>query len=296
MKVLLFGASGYIAGYVGDQLMSEGKEVIRVLRRDGGYDPAKTRNDCEYFSSASDVRELVLQSRPDVVINMTNFFTRTSLYSDTDSLAQVNAVLTTEICKGVVETGGFLINVGSAFQANLDRRDSAQDFYSLYKGLSTSILRWFTATWGLKACNLLLYDTYGRNDPRGKIVQMLKDANKNSTSLDLSEGYQILELVYVTDVANAISLLVNSCNEIFDNHNDGFLKDFWCYPDEPATLRGLVDQFEAAANSKLDIKWGSREYRPGERFEIEKGMRVRVPGWTPKVKLDEGLGICLQEY
>jgi nucleoside-diphosphate-sugar epimerase len=79
------------------------------------------------------------------------------------------------------------------------------------------------------------------------------------------------------------------------NQKEGVFKNFWCYPDEPVTLRGLVHEFEVAADSTLDVEWGSRDYRPGERFEIENGKRNRVPGWAPKVSLEQGLKFCMEK-
>jgi nucleoside-diphosphate-sugar epimerase len=251
--------------------------------------------DFELCSSASEARGIIGRVLPDVVINMANYFTRSSSYSDALKLAEVNCILVTEICQGVIESGGVLVNVGSGFQANLNRDDLAPDLYLLYKGLSTSIVEWFSTTQGLKAINLFLYDTYGRNDPRGKIVQLLIRANKENRLLDLSEGNQVLEMVYISDVAEAVSLLVSKNQELVNNAIPSSLKSYWCYPEEALTLRELVREFEAAANSKLGINWGARDYRPGERFTNEKKGRPRVPGWTPKVNLGEGLRLCLED-
>jgi len=294
MRVLLFGASGFIARAVYEKLLSEGHDAIRVLREIGHYDSSKLGRNFELCSSASEVRGIIRRVMPDVVINMANFFTRSGSYSDALKLAEVNNVLVTEICQGVIESGGILVNVGSGFQANLNKDDLAPDLYSLYKGLSTSIVEWFSATQSLKAINLFLYDTYGKNDPREKIVQLLIRAKKENRHLDLSEGDQILEMVYVTDVAEAVSLLVTKSEELVKNAIPGSLNSYWCYPDEIVTLRELVLEFEGAANSKLGINWGARDYRPGERFSSEKRGRPRVPGWTPKVSLGEGLRLCLE--
>ena len=58
------------------------------------------------------------------------------------------------------------------------------------------------------------------------------------------------------------------------------------------TLRELVAIFERVTQAPLRIEWGGRPYRQREVME-PWGEGRPLPGWTPRVGLEEGLARTL---
>lgn len=295
MKILLFGGTGYLAGFVTTRLAEAGHDVVSVRRNatdplpDG---PGITAATC---ANPRHARALIGEVRPDVVLNMANFFSKTSTPVDVERFAAVNCELVAELCQGAVDTGATLFHVGSAWQATFDDGDpSWGSTYALFKGLAAQTVEWFARWHALSTVTLNLFDTYGPRDPRGKVVQFLIDNVGGSTPLELSDGHQILELVHVADVADAVAAgvdVIASARATSDT--PPINAEYWCYPTAANTLREVVATLDELTGTPLAIAWGARPYRIGEQFERVVEGRPRVPGWEARVTLREGLADVL---
>lgn len=284
---MLFGASGYIAGFVAERLLADGHDLIRA-HRDLGAAESNPESYQAVYLSPEEVRHAIETHRPDVVINMANFFSNLNSPVEIERFADVNCRFVTELAFGCDRAGAVLIHVGSAWQATFDDSDSSLgNAYALFKGLAVKILEWFHTSFNLPVLVLNLYDSYGPEDTRGKIVTFLTNQIAASQPLQVSGGEQILELVHVEDIASAVSRAVDlaqSNKSILNPANP-----YWCYPDEAVTLRRIAAVVEKAAGQNLAIEWGARPYRVGEKFESETSGKQRIPGWVPVVSLEDGI-------
>lgn len=295
MKIMIWGASGYLAGFVIQRLVEEGHDLVLVHRN-----PPSTVIDgatvavCEGFLRA---RDMILENNPDVVLNMANYFSKTAEPGDISRFADVNCGLVTEIAYGCVETGATLFHIGSAWQATfLEHDPSFGNAYALYKGLAARMIEWFQDSYEMSALMLNLYDTYGPRDPRGKIVQFLVNQVGSEEVLEISGGEQILELVHVSDVADAVSA---GMKVIAAARAEGLPlvahEPFWCYPAQAATLRQVVEIIDSAAAAPIRVAWGARPYRVGEKFHREIEGKSLIPGWSQRTSLEEGIAQIVRD-
>jgi nucleoside-diphosphate-sugar epimerase len=77
------------------------------------------------------------------------------------------------------------------------------NLYAVTKEAFEAILTVYTETSSLKVTTLKLFDTCGPNDSRSKIIPLLQKAFKEQKELAMSKGDQLINLVYIDDVANA---------------------------------------------------------------------------------------------
>ncbi len=292
MKIMIFGASGYIAGFVTRQLASLGHSLVLVARQ--VPDAAKTTPDSSWIECAhtEQVRQLISDVRPDVVLNMANYYAKSESPSDVVKFAEVNSALVTELAFGCCQSGAALFHVGSAWQATSFQEDdpSLGSVYALHKGLAVKIIEWFQASHQLDALILNLYDTYGPEDPRGKIVQFLINQVGATEPLELSGGEQILELVHVQDVAGAVAAGVEFiADSLATTGRLDATIPFWCYPECATTLRELVAAIDENAPKPISVRWGARPYRVGEKFDREIAGKPLIPGWKQEISLRDGI-------
>ena len=287
VRVMVFGASGYIGKNLCAHLSNQGYEVISVFRGDNLNDASA--EGVARLTSSSDAESLIVEYEPGLVINVSNFFARTANPSDIETFADVNTVLMSSICKGCVEAGSILVHVGSAWEATFDENDpSLGNTYAMFKGLASKIAKWYKKSFNLRFVQLNLFDTYGAGDTRGKIVQFLVEQIGSSTRLDLSGGEQVLELVYVDDVVACIESVARyALNAESLEGPDG--EDFACFPTAPLSLKQIVQTIESVYGQDIPVNWGARPYRTGEMFKRDlRGMKV-VPGWEQRVSLEAGI-------
>ena len=58
-------------------------------------------------------------------------------------------------------------------------------------------------------------------------------------------------------------------------------------------LKDLAEVFEKLASCKLKIKWGQRPYREREVM-TPWSDGIKIPGWSPKVSIEEGIAKLLR--
>lgn len=292
MKIMIFGASGYIGQKLCEHLVSRNYDVVAVTRS-GGPSPSPT-NSSVVLTSTSEAAALIMAVSPDLVINVSNYFSRTDTPSDMVKFADVNTTLMASICKGCVDSGAALVHVGSAWEATFTDDDpSLGNTYAMFKGLASKIAKWYRHSFGLRYAQLNLFDTYGPGDTRGKIVQFLVEKIGKSERLDLSGGEQILELVHVDDVVRCIEAVAKLT--IKENAKNLVIRtDFACFPNSPVTLKSVVETIESEIGQELPLNWGARPYRTGEMFDRDLRGMATVPGWSQQVSLQSGIHSLLK--
>jgi nucleoside-diphosphate-sugar epimerase len=173
------------------------------------------------------------------------------------------------------------VNVGSSWQSCDGSRFNPFNFYAATKQAIEDAALHF-ASLGVHSTTLRLFDTYGADDSRSKILNLIIRHTLTGVPLDMSPGRQKIHLVHVDDVADALVLqLTRSCpmpasHEVFDLPSS-----------EAIALRDLADRIEAVVGKPCPINWGGRPYRQNEIMEPLTSNPL-VPGFeSRRVLVDE---------
>jgi nucleoside-diphosphate-sugar epimerase len=150
--------------------------------------------------------------------------------------------------------------------------------YAATKQAFADILRFYAEVQGLAVHTLELTDTYGPGDSRAKLIPLLLRAGADGTPVDMTDGMQLIDPVHVDDAVGALLATADApAGATYGARGDGAI-----------TLRELVDRFQRATDLKVDVRWGARPARPREM--LRPWMTAGPPpGWSPQVRLDDGL-------
>jgi nucleoside-diphosphate-sugar epimerase len=137
---------------------------------------------------------------------------------------------------------------------------------------------------------LKLYDTYGPDDPRPKLLTLLRQTAASQRLLAMSPGEQLLDLVHIDDVIDAYA---RAADRLLADQVEGHER-YAVSSGAPRPLREVVEVFEEAAGVRLPIRWGGRSYRPREVMRPWDRGRP-VPGWHPRVGMLDGFRRTVSE-
>lgn len=129
-----------------------------------------------------------------------------------------------------------------------------------------------------------MFDTYGADDKRGKILGLLKKISETGETLKMSPGEQLIDIVYIDDVVEAFVL----AGKLLSARKYDHCGTYGVSSTKPISLREVVKIFEEVAGKKLSIEWGGRPYREREIMTPWHSYKL-LPGWQPKVPLREGI-------
>lgn len=146
------------------------------------------------------------------------------------------------------------------------------------------IIKYYSKVRGLKCISLTLFDTFGADDKRQKILGLLKRIFETGESLKMSPGEQLIDIVYIDDVIEAFIL----AGKILANHKYDYCGTYGISSTKPIPLREVVKIFEEIVGKKLLIEWGGRPYRAREIMVPWSSYKL-LPNWRPKVSLREGI-------
>ncbi|MCS5609238.1 MAG: NAD(P)-dependent oxidoreductase, partial [Candidatus Poribacteria bacterium] len=211
---------------------------------------------------------------------------------DIEDLIKSNVILSTQLVEGMSVNGVcLLINVGTSWQHYAGADYNPVNLYAATKQAFRSLLSFYLETSDLRVINLELFDTFGPNDRRHKLFNLLNRLRVTGDTISMSPGYQYLDPIYIDDVCDAFLVALKRLNSDQVKRS----KTYSVCSEEPIQLRELVKIYENVSNTKLNVEWGGRPYRAREVMQ-PWSEGVTLPGWSPKVSLEDGIRMLLQSY
>ena len=279
------GGTGFVGRHLVKKLCSDGWEVHRLVR--GQQDDKSLPNLTSHFFSPTvdSLAGILSAARPEVVFHLATLFIAQHERDDVGPLIDSNVRFGSLLLEAMSSSGmKNLVNTGTAWQHFEGASYSPTSLYAATKQAFEAILTFYTATDRVRCTTLKLFDTYGPNDRRRKLFNVLREAAASGETLEMSPGEQEINLVYIDDVVKAFlraaGLITGSSQPTNATYAVG--------ADRVVRLRDLVSEYANITGRSLNIKWGARPYREREIITPWNGGE-RLPGWAPSVSLQEGI-------
>jgi nucleoside-diphosphate-sugar epimerase len=288
-SALITGATGFIGSHLAIALVKEGWDVHAIVRSASSLQPLQgIMNHIRthvHDGSMDKMLKIIDAVSPSVVFHLASLFLASHRPADIRSLVESNILFGTYLVEAMANCGrAKLINTGTSWQHFENKEYSPVCLYAASKQAFEAILRFYVEAAGLRVITLKLFDTYGPNDKRPKLFSALRKASKNATQLPMSEGKQLIDLVYIDDVVSAF--LAAARRHESDQVNG--MQTYAVSSGNPISLRELVETYASIVRRPVNIDWGGKPYRPREVM-IPWSNGDLLPGWRARVSLEEGI-------
>lgn len=286
-NIIVTGATGFIGSNLVEKLSKEYK-IGLILRKDSVLPDNLLNLKFDllcYNGEIDDLIDFFIFFKPECVIHLASFFIAEHDKSNIVNLINSNILFGTQILEAMSQTGvKLLINTGTSWQNFNGEKYSPVCLYAATKESFEKIISYYVEAENFKILTLKLFDTYGENDKRRKILSLLKQIAKDNSELLMSPGHQEINLTHISDVCEAYCQAINLIsNQLYFGHKVYFIKNSRSH-----TLKELVSIVEKISDSEININWGIRPYRKREVMKISNNFNS-LPGWEPKISLEEGL-------
>ena len=288
MKALVTGATGYVGSKLCARLLAEGWQVEAIIRTSGRPLPEPLADKVHlhsYDGSTQSLIDAVATSAPDLVFHLASLFIAEHRSEQVADLINSNVLFGTQIIEACAHAGvKRFINTGTSWQ---HYRSDAYDPVCLYaatKQAFEDILDFYVDAFGISAITLKLFDTYGPDDPRPKLVNLLRRHAASQEPLLMSPGEQKIDLVHIDDVCYAFlqaARLLEAPSAVPSHQR------YAVSTGQARTLREVVKAFVESTGQNVVIRWGERHYRAREVM-APSGGGVILPGWRPQHELARG--------
>jgi nucleoside-diphosphate-sugar epimerase len=296
MRILLTGATGFIGRWLVPALIEAGHEVWVIARPTTNI---KVRPQLGISVLIDDgIRDLqadLLAHGPfDGIIHLASLFLASHRSDDIVPLLESNLIFPTRILDAAARSGvRWFVNTGTSWQHYEGQEYSPVNLYAATKQAFEALAQFYVEAHGLRFVTLALGDTYGPKDRRPKLLNLWCQISMTGVPLEMSEGLQKMDPVYITDVVEAYKLIVARLGTAV--WSDGTMPTFSITSGESLSLRELACLFEKVTCRKLPIRWGTRPMRPREIIVPWEG-KCKLQNWMPKISLFEGLTLMWRSF
>ena len=287
-RALVTGATGFIGSNLVKRLINEGWGVDIVVRHGSKLDRLCAQENAitayEHDGSTDGLIDIVARAKPDTVFHLASLFLAQHKSSDVESLISSNLLFSTQLVEAMVVNGvGNLVNTGTSWQHFHNEDYCPVNLYAATKQAFEDILKYYVEAHGLNVVTLALFDTYGENDPRPKLISLFWNAAIDRTLLHMSPGEQLVDLVHIDDVMAAFSRAADIVEA-----QKGTQSTYAVSSGKAVPLKVLAEIFQKVTGTTLNINWGGRPYRDREVMIPWTNFKT-VPGWSPSVAFENGL-------
>lgn len=287
-RALVTGATGFVGSHLVGQLLADQWTVHVLARPESRLDPLSAslgRLVVHRFDGGIDgMADIVRQARPDVVFHLASRFVAEHQAADVPRLIESNLLLGCLLVEAMsLQEVRYLVNAGTSWQHYQGREFDPVNLYAATKQAFEALLGYYVAARDMRVITLKLFDTYGKDDPRPKLMGLLLNAARTNQPLGLTPGEQRIDLVHVDDAARAFLV----AGERLLEGKVGGSEQYAVSSGQAITPRDLVDRINAIIGRDLPVSWGQRPYRDREVMVPWTGETLA--GWRPRVALSEGL-------
>lgn len=292
-KILLTGATGFV-GYHLAKTLSVSSIVYCLVRHTSNLDKLNKIVGLQFIYYDGSFESIVKQTSRiefDLVYHLASLFIAEHKSENIDDLIDSNVKFPTQLLEALIINNKKLkfVNTATAWQSYTDVPYDPVCLYAATKQSFEDILQYYHKVKNVSCITLRLYDTYGPEDDRKKLLWLLNNLKRTKNCLDMSKGEQTINLVYIDDVVNAFILAGQQLLAATESMN----KIYGVYNKEGYSIKRIVEVFEKVNACKLNINWGAREYRLREVMQPYY-LYATVPGWNPKYELTTGLEILFK--
>ena len=268
-KILLTGSTGFIGSNILNNFSEKYKFYIVVRKKISKKISIKKNVKVINFKSYQTLHSKLKKIKVDIVIHCATHYTKVHEFSDIKKFCNSNLLLGNIILENLnnMKVSKF-INFSTVWEDDNAKKNNIKNLYAAYKKSFSIILNFYKKNIKkVKFYELMILDTFGKNDYRNKIINTLKsNYQKKKTTKIISKNLYI-NLLNIADIISAINLILKKSiipkKYLLKNKSDTKISD-------------LVRIFNKQNKKQLKVKWNSNSLVKSRIYPYDK-----LKGWKP---------------
>ncbi|MEZ9877374.1 hypothetical protein BCT06_13770 [Vibrio breoganii] len=280
MVIFISGASGYLGSNL-VKTLSKDYTVVSLIRSSSSTERIRNIDtDLVYTDSPTVLENAFKKYQPDIVINTAALYGRNN--ESLSSLVIANVDFPTKLLQLAEQYNSkAFIHTGTSLPDDVSP-------YALTKNTFVKLTK-FNAKRHVKFINIALEHFYGPDDDNGKFTSYVINACVTGEKLQLTQGTQRRDFVYIDDVVSAYKVLIQNLINLRDQETIPVGSGV------APTIRELVEVIHSCSNSKSELEFGAVAMRENElMYSCANLTRLIQFDWKPKYSLESGIYAILQ--
>ena len=281
-RILITGATGFIGSniinlllekkiYIYDILRQKNKnnKYIKKLQKKKNYFPI-------FYNKFNDLEEKLKKININTVINCATYYSNKNDVETIEKLIQTNIIFCSIILETLKKKIKKFINFGSMMEYSHGNNFSPKNFYAITKFCFQKIEEFYKKdNPKIKFFDLKLYETYGDNDRREKIIPTIIKKYSQNKSITIVSKNLAMNFVHIESLMLAVKMIIE--NQIQEGE--------YCIKNKKFTkIKEIIDSLNKKLKKKIKTK-----YLSSKKFSYYNNKLKNFPYWSDKKNLENFL-------
>ena len=252
-KILITGVTGFIGKNLLDYLLKKKYFIYAVLKKSKKNIKFAKQHKINknfksiIFSNIYDLKKQLLNYKIDYVVHAATYYVKNHKSTDINKIIKSNILFPTIIidllCNKKIKK---FINFGTVWQHYNKKKDHAYNLYASSKQAFNKIFNYYRNQFPkIKFFNLLISDTFGKNDERKKLIPIIIKNYNNKKTIHISKNLSI-NLVNVKYITKIIENIIN----------EDIKPDTYVIKDKKnLKIFDLINYLNQKLNKEIKINW-----------------------------------------
>ena len=268
-------------GFLGRSLVSkliEKNYLITIIEKQETVNPfTMLKNTKVFYSDNLDFSKL-FEIKTDLIIHTATLYGRNN--ETMHNIFETNLKFPLNLLEAAIEYNvPYFINTDTILNKHTN-------YYSLSKKQFGEWLQMLSEN--ISIINLSLEHFYGPGASESNFITlMIKKLLSHEASIDLTEGLQKRNFIFISDIIDAYLLTIDCIN---NGIIKGPINNYAVSSNEIISIKELTLKLKKITNSQVKLNFGAIPYRKNEIMEpVPANNALQQLEWNPSVSLDEGL-------
>ena len=269
MNILITGCTGFIGSNILNKFQKNNKIYI-ILRNKKNNKKFKNKNiKIINYKNYDELNKKISKIKAELIIHTATHYAKTHNQKDLKEFSNSNILFGNIILENLksMKTKKF-INFSTVWEDYNGIKNNYFNLYSAYKKAFSKILNFYRNKFKkVKFYELMLSDTFGKNDNRLKIINVLRKNYKSNTITKIISKNLYVNFLNVEDITNAVYLIykknIKPAKYLLKNNLD-------------TNIYKMIQIFNKENDRKIKVKWLSNNLIKEKSLSYKK-----LKSWKP---------------
>ena len=269
MNILITGCTGFIGSNILNKFQKNNKIYI-ILRNKKNNKKFKNKNiKIINYKNYDELNKKISKIKAELIIHTATHYAKTHNQKDLKEFSNSNILFGNIILENLksMKTKKF-INFSTVWEDYNGIKENYFNLYSAYKKAFSKILNFYRNKFKkVKFYELMLSDTFGKNDNRLKIINVLRKNYKSNTKTKIISKNLYVNFLNVEDITNAVYLIykknIKPAKYLLKNNSD-------------TNIHKMIQIFNKENDRKIKVKWLSNKLIKEKSLPYKK-----LKSWKP---------------
>ena len=269
MNILITGCTGFIGSNILNKFQKNNKIYI-ILRNKKDNKKFKNKNiKIINYKNYDELNKKISKIKAELIIHAATHYAKIHNQKDLKEFSNSNILFGNIILENLksMKTKKF-INFSTVWEDYNGIKENYFNLYSAYKKAFSKILNFYRNKFKkVKFYELMLSDTFGKNDNRLKIINVLRKNYKSNTKTKIISKNLYVNFLNVEDITNAVYLIykknIKPAKYLLKNNSD-------------TNIHKMIQIFNKENDRKIKVKWLSNKLIKEKSLPYKK-----LKSWKP---------------